>query len=308
MHPSNELRATSRRPGPAEHLHHRARGTGSQRYPSLPRPVTQPVPLHRVERLVDPAEGRSAPTGCGWTSTTTTGPAPGSGSARLHDRLRDADAVHRHRRHDDRRLPGADTDDRRVGPDATRSPRTRCWTTRSGPLGYYGAFIANMHTDAARRSQNDPAAGLGAGAGVPIVSGQQMLTWLDGRNASSFSNVDWSGNTLSFTVGVGAGATGLTGMLPTSRPGRPHARGITAGGARSPFTTDDRQGPAVRRVPGRRRCRQATYTGGGPNRSPPRGPRPTTLATTRSRGRRPTPGRRRCGSAPLPRTWTTRWS
>ena len=36
-------------------------------------------------------------------------------------------------RHDDRRLPGRDADDRRVGPDAIRSPSTRCSIARSAP-------------------------------------------------------------------------------------------------------------------------------------------------------------------------------
>jgi hypothetical protein len=41
-----------------------------------------------------------------------------------------------------------------------------------------------------------------------------MLQWLDGRNASSFRNVTWSGTTLSFAIDVGAGANGLQALLP----------------------------------------------------------------------------------------------
>ena len=50
---------------------------------------------------------------------------PGSwiaGPARLHERLGHADAVHRHRRLDDRRLPGQHQHDRRVGPDLPVHP------------------------------------------------------------------------------------------------------------------------------------------------------------------------------------------
>ena len=50
--------------------------------------------------------------------------------------------------------------------------------------------------------------------GVPIVSAQQMLTWLDGRNTSSFGSLSWSGNSLSFTIAVGTGARNLQAMLP----------------------------------------------------------------------------------------------
>ena len=49
---------------------------------------------------------------------------------------------------------------------------------------------------------------------VPVVTAQQMLTWLDGRNSSSFGNLTWVGNTLSFTVTVGAGARNLLAMVP----------------------------------------------------------------------------------------------
>ncbi len=52
--------------------------------------------------------------------------------------------------------------------------------------------------------------GLGCGAypsaiarGVPVVSSAQMLTWLDGRNSSSFSGIAWNGSTLTFSCNTG---------------------------------------------------------------------------------------------------------
>ena len=66
--------------------------------------------------------------------------------------------------------------------------------------------------------------------GVPVVSARQMLTWLDGRNGSSFEDLAWNGGTLTFCIAVGAGANGLQAMLPTS--GRP------ARSRRSPATPD----------------------------------------------------------------------
>jgi hypothetical protein len=55
---------------------------------------------------------------------------------------------------------------------------------------------------------------------VPVVSSAQMLTWIDGRNNSSFGNIAWSGGSaLSFTVNQAAGANGLRGMLPVSANG-----------------------------------------------------------------------------------------
>jgi hypothetical protein len=84
-----------------------------------------------------------------------------------------------------------------------------------GPQAYYGVFTANMHTDSASSAGSDAIVASAQSRGVPIVSGRQMLTWLDGRNGSSFSSISRSGGTLTFTITVGSGANGLRGMLPT---------------------------------------------------------------------------------------------
>ena len=85
-----------------------------------------------------------------------------------------------------------------------------------GPQGYYGVFTANMHTDSASSAGSDAIVASAQSRGVPIVSAQQMLQWLDGRNQSSFNGISWSGNTLSFSVSHAAGANGLRGMVPTT--------------------------------------------------------------------------------------------
>ncbi|MET0694413.1 MAG: fibronectin type III domain-containing protein, partial [Propionibacteriaceae bacterium] len=105
-----------------------------------------------------------------------------------------------------------------------------------GPLGYYGAFNANMHTDSATTLEDDNLITSAQSRGVPLVSGKQMVTWLDGRNASSFTNIAWSANTLSFGVAVGAGANGLSGMLPTAGPNGTQLTALTRGGTAVPFT------------------------------------------------------------------------
>lgn len=106
-----------------------------------------------------------------------------------------------------------------------------------GPLGYYGAFDANMHTDSATTAPSDAVLQSALTRGVPLVSGRQMLTWLDGRNASSYGGVSWSGNTLSFTVSVGTGANGLTGMVPTDGPNGTVLTGLSRGGTAVASTT-----------------------------------------------------------------------
>ena len=85
--------------------------------PSLAGAGHQPHPLHRLERLGHAAEGRARATASASTRTTTTGrqtgcrTAPGmfTGSG-MPMRFADLDGI------DDRRLPGGDADDRRVGP------------------------------------------------------------------------------------------------------------------------------------------------------------------------------------------------
>jgi hypothetical protein len=93
-------------------------------------------------------------------------------------------------------------------------------------LGYYGAFVANMHNDTA-----DPTAASSIGTaailasaqsrGVPIISAVQLLKWLDGRNGSSFSLQSWDGATLAFNILVGSNAQGLQAMLPATFSGTP---------------------------------------------------------------------------------------
>jgi hypothetical protein len=105
-----------------------------------------------------------------------------------------------------------------------------------GPLGYYGAFVANMHTDMDETPQSDALLASAQARNVPLVAANQMLTWLNGRNGSSFGSIAWSGTTLTFTVAAGTGSTGLTGMLPTAGPGGATLTALTRNGAALSFT------------------------------------------------------------------------
>jgi Domain of unknown function (DUF4082)/Bacterial Ig-like domain len=110
-----------------------------------------------------------------------------------------------------------------------------------GPTGYYGAFTANMHTDSANSSGSTAIVASALSRGVPVVSARQMLDWLDGRNSSSFGSVAWSDDTLDFRVSVGAGATGLRGMLPMTFGARRLAT-LTRDGAAVSFTSENVKG------------------------------------------------------------------
>jgi len=89
-----------------------------------------------------------------------------------------------------------------------------------GPEGYYGAYVVNAHTDLADTVEADTVVTSALDRGVPVISSRQLLTWVDGRNDSSFGAMAWSGNTLSFNVYQAAGAHGLQGMVPTRFDGK----------------------------------------------------------------------------------------
>jgi hypothetical protein len=106
-------------------------------------------------------------------------------------------------------------------------------------LGYYGAFTANMHTDFNPSNSSISSVSIVNSAknrGIPVISAKQMLDWLDARNASTFQSLAWSGNVLSFTIGVGAGANGLQALVPPAGKGFGPVSGITLDGAPVPFT------------------------------------------------------------------------
>ena len=85
-----------------------------------------------------------------------------------------------------------------------------------GAEGYYGAFVANVHTDTYPEQQADAIFSSAQSRGVPIISARQLLTWLDARNSSSFSSITWSNGKETFSLQASASARGLQAMVPVS--------------------------------------------------------------------------------------------
>jgi ribosomal protein L24E len=76
------------------------------------------------------------------------------------------------------------------------------------------AFTANMHTDTATSAGSDAIIAAAKARGVPVISAKQLLTWLDARTSSSFGNVAWSNNGLTFNLTAGSGSNGLQALVP----------------------------------------------------------------------------------------------
>ena len=115
-----------------------------------------------------------------------------------------------------------------------------------GSEGYYGVFTANMHSDSLISDGSNAIVASAQTRGVPIVSGRQMLEWLDGRNASSFANITWSGNTLNFDVNANSGANGLQALVPAQN-GNLSLQNLTRSGSNVTFTVETIKGVSYAR-------------------------------------------------------------
>jgi hypothetical protein len=129
----------------------------------------------------------------------------------------------------------------------------------TGSLGYYGAFGANMHTDNVAPHVGAEAIVASALArSVPVVSFKQLLTWVDGRNASTIRGLSWNAGTLTFVTTVGAGANGLQTMLPIQGPAGT-LTGITRAGNPVAYTMQTIKGVQYALFTAATATYQATY-------------------------------------------------
>jgi hypothetical protein len=132
-----------------------------------------------------------------------------------------------------------------------------------GSQGYYGVFCANMHTDADASDGSDKIIASAKARNVPVISAKQLLTWLDGRNGSSFGTLSWAGNKLSFAISVAPGARGLQGMLPiTEATGQ--LESLTVNGSPVTFNIETIKGISYAFFSGQTGNYVATYKAGDP--------------------------------------------
>jgi len=128
-----------------------------------------------------------------------------------------------------------------------------------GTTGYYGTFVANMHTDNATHAGSQAIVASAQSRGVPIVSAAQMLSWIDGRNSSAFGPMTWSNNVLTFSVTPGTGANGLRIMVPT-QSGTLHLTAISLNGSPVTYSVQTIKGVSYAFVAAAVGQYQATYT------------------------------------------------
>lgn len=133
-----------------------------------------------------------------------------------------------------------------------------------GATGYYGAFVVNAHNDQGSYPGIAPDVVASAQSrGVPIISSLQLLTWLDGRNSSSFGSITWSGNTLTFNITQATGARNLQALLPTNGPSGTLSS-ITRSGNPVAFSTQTIKGVHYAMFAAVTGSYQAVYGGGAP--------------------------------------------
>ncbi|MEV8096110.1 Ig-like domain-containing protein [Kitasatospora sp. NPDC085879] len=125
-----------------------------------------------------------------------------------------------------------------------------------GAKGYYAAIGANIHTDFAASTASDAVIAAAKARGVPVVSGRQMLTWLDGRNGSAFSKLAWSGNSLTFDIT--GGTRGLRAMVPVNSASGT-LTGISKQGQAVPYRIETIKGTAYAFFDGAVGSYTATY-------------------------------------------------
>ena len=103
-----------------------------------------------------------------------------------------------------------------------------------GAAGYFAVLTASITSDTLYSFEADQIVQAAISRGVPVIGARQLLDWLDARNGSSFREITWNGNTLSFSVAQGLRASGLQGMLPTAAGAT--LTGITVNGSAVAFT------------------------------------------------------------------------
>jgi chitodextrinase len=136
-----------------------------------------------------------------------------------------------------------------------------------GPEGYYGAF--GTHYDFSDNFSDLMLQAVQSYNGqVQMISADQLLTWTDGRNASSFKNLAWSNGSLSFEVEAAAAARNIYALLPAAANGGALSS-LSRNGSPVSFTLSTIKGIQYAQFPAQSGNYVATYAGAAPDTAAP---------------------------------------
>ena len=128
-----------------------------------------------------------------------------------------------------------------------------------GPEQFFGAFGTHYdHTD----DFEDVLIEVARRHGVPLISAEQLLAWLDGRNGSRFEKLSWDDGKLRFTVHLAPGAEAASVMLPAAFGGESLVR-VTCGGQPMRFAVQTIKGLDAAFLPARAGACEAAYGADG---------------------------------------------
>lgn len=124
-----------------------------------------------------------------------------------------------------------------------------------GPEQFFGAFGTHYdHSD----EFEDVLIQVARRYGAPLISAEQLLAWLDGRNASRFETLSWDGGKLRFTTRLAPGAEAASVMLPAAFQGESLTR-VTCGGRPMAFAVQTIKGLDMAFLPARAGSCEAVY-------------------------------------------------
>ena len=132
-----------------------------------------------------------------------------------------------------------------------------------GAEGYYG--ILGTHYDYSDPFDRQLIASAKA-HGVRLVSGEQILRWTDGRNASYFTPGSWSGNVYSFSATVDSELRQMGRILLPMQGRHGVITGITRGGVAQAYTVEVMKGVSYAVVTAANGTYEVTY---GTDTTPP---------------------------------------
>ena len=117
----------------------------------------------------------------------------------------------------------------------------------------------NMHTDTAIHVGSDQIIASATARNIPVISARQMLTWLDSRNGTKFSNIAWDNVAKKLSFDLTTTAHNLQAMVPFNSADGTLLQ-VTGGGTPVTVTTQTVKGIAYGFFPASSQSYVATYS------------------------------------------------